>query len=87
MFDTLATIVVSQRCGFTLAEIGELLAPDAFAEGKDKLQTKLNELRDQRHRLDLAITGLEHALECTYPVPRECPGFSAILADVLPVDR
>jgi DNA-binding transcriptional MerR regulator len=87
VLERIALIVVSQRCGFTLAEIRDLLAPDAFDEGKGRLEAKLEELRERRRELDAAIVGLEHALACTYPVPTECPRFVAGLAAVLPVDR
>ncbi len=87
VFDRIALIVVSQRAGFTLAEIRDLLAPDAFDEGKGQLEAKLDELRERRRELDAAITGLEHALECTHPVPTECPRFVSGLQSVLPVER
>ena len=87
VLDRIALIIVSQRSGFSLAEIRDLLAPDAFAEGKARLEEKLAELRERRQGLDAAIAGLEHALACPHPVPTDCPTFRASLADVLPVDR
>ena len=87
VLDRIALIVVSQRAGFTLAEIRTLLEPDAFDDGKGQLESKLEELRVRRSELDAAIEGLEHALACTHPVPTECPRFLAGLGSVLPVDR
>lgn len=88
VIDRIAMIVVGQRSGFSLAEIGALLAPDAFASsGKDALADKLDELRARRRELDLAITGLEHALACPHTVPTDCPTFCGMLDDVLPVER
>lgn len=87
VLDRIALIVVAQRSGFSLAEIRELFEPTAFAEGKGKLEAKLDELRERRRELDAAITGLEHALACPHPDPMQCPTFRGNLRDVLPVDR
>lgn len=81
----LAIIVTCQRAGFTLQEIVELLAPDAFDDGKEALDDKLVELRLRREELDLAIMGLEHAVACPEPSPMHCEGFLAKLDGVLPV--
>lgn len=83
----IAMIVVAQRSNFTLDEIGRLLAPDAFVEGKDLLKVKLDELRMRRAQLDGAIESLEHAMDCEHARPADCPTFVAFLDDVLPVDR
>lgn len=83
----IAVIVVCQRSGFSLAGIAELLAPDAFTEGKGRLADKLDELRRRQRDLAAAVTGLEHALACPAPSPIECPKFVSKLADVLPVER
>lgn len=87
VLETISIIVQCQRAGFTLAEIGALLEPDAFATGKHQLEAKLAELRERRQQLDAAITGLEHALACTAPSPLECATFTSRLLDVLPVNR
>ena len=88
VIDRIAMIVVGQRSGFSLAEIGRLLEPDAFPEsGKQALADKLGELRARRRELDLAIAGLEHALACPHAVPTDCPTFCGMLDDVLPVER
>lgn len=84
--DTIAVIVVAQRSGFTLAEIADLLTPDAFAEGKDRLVEKLDELRHRRTELDRAISGLEHALACPEPSPLDCAEFKEKVSGVLPID-
>jgi len=83
--ERIAVIVVCQRSGFSLAEIAELLQPDAFADGKGRLESKLCELRKRRAELDKAIQGIEHGLSCSYPSPLECPDFRAGLTNVLPV--
>ena len=83
----IAMIVTLQRSGFTLAEISDLLAPDAFADGRGALQQKLEMLVDQRRELDRAIEGIEHAIACPAPSPLECDGFRNHLDGVLPVKR
>lgn len=85
VIDTLAVIVVSQRAGFTLNEIVELMAPDAFDNGKARLEAKLDDLRARRMEIDAAIDGLEHALACPEKSPLDCDGFKANLVGVLPV--
>ncbi|MGI9600337.1 MAG: MerR family transcriptional regulator [Acidimicrobiales bacterium] len=87
VLQTIAVIVVCQRSGFTLAEIGELLDPETFNDGKQILVDKLEQLRGRQRELAMAIDGLEHALACSYPSPIECPGFHDKIADVLPVTR
>jgi DNA-binding transcriptional MerR regulator len=87
VLDTIALVVICQRSGFSLAEIAQLLEPDAFADGKQRLVAKLDELRARRAELDHAIAGLEHALACESPSPLECDKFRRELTDVLPVDR
>lgn len=87
ILERIAVIVTMQRCGFTLAEIGELLAPDAFADGKGALQDKLDVLVEQRTQLDQAIHGIQHAIACPHPSPLECDGFGQHLDGVLPIKR
>ncbi|MFV0526215.1 MAG: MerR family transcriptional regulator [Acidimicrobiales bacterium] len=87
VFDRLATIVVLQEAGFRLDEIAAMLEPDAFVDGKQLLEEKLTELTDHRDRLDRAIGGIRHAIECSNPSPLECPGFRQHLDDALPARR
>lgn len=79
IFERLATIVVLKDAGFRLDEIATLLEPDAFEPGKQLLEQKISELRERRDRLDDAIAGIGHAIECTNPNPFECGGFQAHL--------
>ncbi len=90
--ERVAVIRLLQETGFTLAEIGEVVAADAFespdgdepAPGAALLHRKLAELREQRATLDRAITGIEHALACEAPSPLSCEGFRAHLPSMLP---
>jgi len=81
----IAIIVLCRRNGFTLSEIATVLAPGAFDDGKQVLLRKLQELTERRRRLDLAIEGIRHTLDCPEPRPLECPVFERILQGVLPV--
>lgn len=87
VIDTIAIIVLLQRSRFTLAEIAELLAEDAFDDGKQLLVDKLTVLTRLQADVELAIDGLRHALECPKPSPFECAGFRAHLDGLLPKDR
>ncbi len=85
VLEKIAVIVVCQRSGFTLAEIGQMMRPDAFDDGKQLLADKLVELERQQALLAAAIDGLRHAMACEAPSPMECNSFRRHLADVLPV--
>ncbi len=87
VLNRIAVIVLSQSVGFSLAEIAELLAPDAFKSGKGLLEVKLAELLMRRDELEAAIEGLEHALACDSSSPHQCPTFVATLSDVLPATK
>ena len=82
--DRVATILLLQQTGFTLAEIASVLDPDAFAKGKTVLAAKLSELERRRDALERAIEGVRHALDCEHHSPLECDGFLAHLPEVLP---
>jgi DNA-binding transcriptional MerR regulator len=66
--------------GFSLAEIGELMASrprtDQWSELVDR---KLNALMEQQHRLDVARMALEHARNCPAKDPARCPRFWSII--------
>lgn len=83
----IALIVIGQRSGFTLAEMGDLLTPKAARHRRAAYVEKLDELRGRRAELDTAIESLEHAIDCEHPDALACPDFLAILDTVLPVDR
>ncbi len=87
VLERIAVIVMCQRSGFSLDEIGKLLKPDAFRDGKVLLESKIRDLEEQRRSLDQAIDGLRHAMSCSVPNPITCPDFRAKLGDVLPVQR
>ena len=81
-----AMIVAAQRAGLTPDEIRPMLH-DGIDSEKTALHAKLDELRTRRDELNAAITSLEHALDCSYPSPMDCPDFLAWLDGVLPIDR
>jgi DNA-binding transcriptional MerR regulator len=83
----IAVVVLCRRNGFTLAEIARVLEPGAFDDGKQVLSRKLEELLERRRRLDQAIDGIRHALDCPEPSPLECPVFERELDGVLPVGK
>ncbi len=80
----IAIIVLSQRCGFTLAEVGELLQNSSGPEREAQLRQKLAELTERRAQLDTAILTIEHTLRCPHPVQAECPTFLELLDEILP---
>jgi DNA-binding transcriptional MerR regulator len=80
--DTLAVIMLCQRSGFTLAEIGTLLA--ASSEWKQLALEKLSELDRRIEHLQHARAGLQHALSCPNPDIMRCEHFRANLTAILP---
>jgi DNA-binding transcriptional MerR regulator len=79
IFERLAFVVLCQRGQFTLDTIVELTT-DIELGNKDRLQQQLEQLLEQRNRLDTAIEGIQHAIWCPEPLPYECPAFIAKLA-------
>lgn len=87
VLDRIAAIVICQQGGFTLAEIAALLARGALEESRCILVAKRQALLEERVRIDRALNGIDHALECTAPTPLECPHFRSKLEGVLPVPK
>ncbi len=80
----IAIIVLAQRTGFTLAEVGELLEHGSGPAWETQLSEKLDELRDRQAQLQTAVTIIEHMLGCHHEVQTECPTFLRTLDHILP---
>lgn len=66
--------------GFSLAEIGHLLADRPRTRRWSELvERKLEALAEQEHRLVVARTALEHARDCPTKDPSRCPHFWTII--------
>ena len=66
--------------GFSLAEIGELIAAEPRTNrSADLVERKLEALAEQEHRLVVARTALEHARNCPAKDPSRCPHFWTII--------
>ncbi|MFP3901362.1 MAG: MerR family transcriptional regulator [Acidimicrobiia bacterium] len=72
-------IVFLREVGFSLAEIGSLVAGDGRRSWRAIVDRKLVELADQQHRLDVARTALEHAQRCPVGEPLRCSRFWSII--------
>lgn len=74
-------VVLSLRdVGFSLAEVGELIASRARTTRWSALvEHKLVELAEQEHHLAVVRTALEHARDCPAKDPSRCPRFWAIV--------
>ena len=81
-----ATLLLCQEAGFTLAEIGRI--EDELATRtdtwRDFVRAKITDIERDQARLAHAKTLLEHALECHHEVLGECPDFQAVVASRLP---
>ena len=80
-------ILLLTDVGFTLAEVGELLAsrsrsPKAWHE---LAEAKVEELRRAAEKAELARIALEHALQCPKDDIVDCPKFWSLVIERLPV--
>jgi DNA-binding transcriptional MerR regulator len=71
-------IVFLREIGFSLAEIGRFLAGDR-RDQQEMIEKKLAELAEQRHRIEVARTALEHGRQCPASQPTKCARFLAII--------
>lgn len=76
-------VLFLREVGFTLAEIGSLVAADEQRPWRQTIERKLAELAEQQHRLDLARTALEHGQQCPAANPTRCPRFRSIIEGYL----
>lgn len=72
-------VLFLREVGFSLAEIGHLIAGDERQPWKEIIDRKLAELTEQQHRLDAAREALEHARRCPAGEPVRCPRFWSII--------
>lgn len=68
-----------REAGFSLAEIGDVLAPTKRRSRQEIIERKLTELAQQQHRIDTARTLLEHGRRCPAAEPMRCSRFQAII--------
>jgi DNA-binding transcriptional MerR regulator len=72
-------ILFLREVGFSLAEIGSLVAGGDRRAWQEILDRKLSELDEQQHRLNLARTALEHGRRCPAGEPVRCSRFWSII--------
>lgn len=72
-------IVFLREVGFSLAEIGSLVAAGDRRSWREIVDRKLAELADQQHRLDVARAALEHGQRCPAGDPLRCSRFWSII--------
>lgn len=72
-------ILFLRDVGFSLAEIGSLMAGGDRRSWREVVDHKLAELADQQHRLDVAREALEHSRRCPSGEPVRCPTFWSII--------
>lgn len=80
--ERLVIIRMCQDAGFTLTEIGVLLAGrrDGRRSWEPLARQKIVELETQIEGLQQSKTLLEHALECPSPELEKCPHFEAAIS-------
>jgi DNA-binding transcriptional MerR regulator len=72
-------ILFLRAVGFSLAEIGSLVAGGDRRAWQNVIDRKLAELAEQQHRLDVARTALEHGRRCPAGEPMRCSRFWSII--------
>ena len=77
---SVGVVLFLRDVGFSLAEVGELMASEAHTDRWSHLvDRKLDELTAQEHQLVVARTALEHARDCPAEHPSRCPRFWSII--------
>ncbi|MET8968777.1 MerR family transcriptional regulator [Streptomyces hydrogenans] len=72
LLDALSIAVKCQRAGMSLGAIARLL--NGRPQGrKDLIAEQRDAIDRQRARLERTAAFLDHVLECSHPVVRECP--------------
>ena len=79
VLERLALIALGRTAGFSLDEIGQMLAPDGPRIDRRVLAEKADELDRTIRRLTVMRDGLRHAVDCPAPSYMECPSFRRIL--------
>lgn len=72
-------ILLLREVGFSLAEIGSLVAGGERRSWQEIVDRKLAELAEQQHRLGVARAALEHAQRCPAGEPMQCSRFWSIV--------
>lgn len=76
----LALIVLGTKSGFTLEEIGTMIAEDGrFEIDRQQLLDKADDLDKQIKQLSAMRDGLRHVADCQAPTHMECPKFQRLL--------
>jgi DNA-binding transcriptional MerR regulator len=73
-----AVVLFFREIGFSLAEIGRLLA-DERQDLPELIDHKLAELAERQHRIEVARAALEHGRRCPASEPMKCPRFWSII--------
>lgn len=81
--DRLAVVILCQKAGFSLAEIGALLDTGGGPGWKQLVSEKLEATRRQAERLTDIANWMEHSLECPSRNVMHCEHFLALLHNVL----
>lgn len=80
VLDRLALIALGRAAGFSLDEIGVMLAPKRQVQiDRQRLLSKADELDRTIHELSVMRDGLRHAAACKAPSHLECPTFRKIM--------
>ena len=80
VLERLALIALGQAAGFSLDEIGRMVAPDGAPRiERARLSAKADELDETIARLTAMRDGLRHAAACPAPSYTECPHFRRIV--------
>jgi DNA-binding transcriptional MerR regulator len=84
VLERLALIALGRAAGFSLEEIGEMLAGGGVPKiDRQRLKRRADELDHTINRLVVMRDGLRHAAVCRAPSHLECPTFKRILKAVM----
>ncbi|MGH3632052.1 MAG: MerR family transcriptional regulator [Sciscionella sp.] len=75
----LGVICFLREVGFSLSEIGAFLSAGKRRLRDQIIADKITQLAEQQHRLEVALTALEHGQRCPAEDPAQCPRFWSII--------
>lgn len=76
-------VILFRDVGFTLNEIGRLMAAGGRRSRQEIIDHKLAELTEQQHRIEVARAALRHGRRCPAGDPMKCARFWSIIDDRL----
>lgn len=87
VLDRLALIILGRNAGFSLAQIGRMLATTTTGIDREQLAARADEIDETIQRLSAIRDGLRHAVTCPASNHWACPTFQQLIRVALQDQR